>query len=366
MRTSTSLGLSILSTLILGCAFLLAVDAIRALQQPLDSDKAQSFAVNAGDSLGQISKRLAKQGHLSYARDARYLSLAGRLSGKASGIHIGEYDLKAHDTPWALLTAMADGDVIQHNFTIVEGWNIRQLLAALRNAESIKQSEPALTAKSLAKELELEAPIAEGWFYPNTYQYPRGASDISILRRAYAAMREVLETEWEQRDPDVPYDSPYEALIMASIVEKETAVPEERKQIAGVFVRRLEKGMRLQTDPTVIYGIGAKYDGNIRRRDLLTDTPYNTYVRAGLPPTPIAMPGKAAINAALQPADGSALYFVSRGDGSHVFSDDLASHNEAVRKYQLGKKPAKSGNKEAAGDEAKTDKPDSQKKTAKP
>ena len=189
----------------------------------------------------------------------------------------------------------------------------------------------------LMQRLERPGQHPEGWFLPDTYHFPRGTRDIVVLRRALQAMERHLEQNWERRRPDLPLDSPYEALILASIVEKETGIPEERARIAGVFVRRLERGMRLQTDPTVIYGMGDAFDGNIRRRDLRTDTPYNTYTRGGLPPTPIALPSAEAVTAVMHPAAGEALYFVSRGDGSHVFSATLQEHNRAVRRYQLNR-----------------------------
>lgn len=329
MKTKTALSLSVLVSLILGCGFLLAVDIYRGLSQSLSLEhnpvleekelEQHSFMVEEGDSLARIASKLHDAGRLDHPRDSRYMTLAGRLSGRAGQIHVGEYDLQRLSNPWLLFQAMVSGDVRQHSFTIVEGWNLRQLLTALAESPKLMQSEPALTQAVVAEHLGLEDMHPEGWFLPDTYLFPKGAEDISILRRAYAAMLDTLEAEWEKRAENLPYDKPYEALIMASIIEKETAVAEERGQIAGVFVRRLDKGMRLQTDPTVIYGIGESYDGNIRRRDLRTDTPYNTYTRAGLPPTPIAMPGRASIHAALHPTPGDSLYFVSRGDGSHVF-----------------------------------------------
>jgi UPF0755 protein len=209
------------------------------------------------------------------------------------------------------------------------------VLDALKQDPVITHTLQAPDARQLMLELELDKAHAEGWFFPDTYHFVRGTTDKDLLQRAYASMRSQLEEQWQQREEGLPYRRPYEALIMASIIEKETGIPEEREQIAGVFVRRLQKGMRLQTDPTVIYGIGESYDGNIRLRDLRTDTPYNTYTRSGLPPTPIAMPGLAAIRAALHPAAGDSLYFVASGGGAHVFSSTLEQHNEAVIKYQL-------------------------------
>ena len=351
MKTSNALLFSVFVSLLLGCICLVAVDALRALNQPLvveatndtvaKKQTEQSFMVEEGDSLGAIAKRLHQQQRLNYARDARYLSWVGRLSGYAGDIHIGEYDLNKHNSPWALLQAMVNGDVTQYSFTIIEGWNIYQVLEALARNNKVTHSKPPLTTKKLAEILGLENQTAEGWLLPDTYLFPAAVSDVSILKRAHNAMKRTLENAWANKAGGVPYKSAYEALIMASIIEKETAVPAEREAIAGVFVRRLQKGMLLQTDPTVIYGIGRGFDGNIRRKDLRTDTPYNTYTRAGLPPTPIAMPGKASIEAALNPAEGESLYFVSRGDGTHVFSKTLKEHNAAVDRFQRNKAPKK-------------------------
>ena len=259
---------------------------------------------------------------------ARELGVAGRL-------HAGEYALPAGITPRALLLRMEAGEVVQHAFTIIDGWTFRQLRVALANEAGLEQSLSAQSDEAIARRLGIEGERPEGWFLPETYAWVKGESDFDVLKRAHEAMRSTLEKLWAERAPDARLDTPYQALILASIVEKETGLASERAQIAGVFMRRLKFGMRLQTDPTVIYGIGASYDGNIRRRDLETDTPYNTYTRDGLPPTPIALPGKAALEAALHPLPGDALYFVGRGDGSHEFSPTLDAHNRAVRKYQL-------------------------------
>jgi UPF0755 protein len=223
--------------------------------------------------------------------------------------------------------------VVQYSLTIVEGMTLQQLLEQLKQHRAIiSNTEP----QTLAKQLGISHSSAEGWFLPETYAFPANTQDLGFLQRAYQKMQTVLNQEWQQRAADLPYKTPYEALIMASIIEKETAAAEERAKIAGVFVRRLEKGMRLQTDPTVIYGMGAQFDGNLRRKDLRKDTPYNTYTRKGLPPTPICLPGKASIHAALHPEQGEELYFVATGkDGKHVFSKTLTEHNKAVRRYQL-------------------------------
>lgn len=227
------------------------------------------------------------------------------------------------------------GEVVQYSLTLVEGWNFRQLRSALQNQPKLQQTLDGLSDAEIMAHIGAPELHPEGRFFPDTYRFTRGTSDADLLRRAYARLEQVLEEEWQQRSEGLPYQNAYQALVMASIIEKETGVPEERGEIAGVFVRRLARGMLLQTDPTVIYGMGERYKGRITRTDLRTPTPYNTYTNAGLPPTPIAMVGREAIHAALHPADGTSLYFVARGDGSHVFSDTLDQHNRAVREYQL-------------------------------
>ena len=255
-----------------------------------------------------------------------------------SSLHAGEYALSAELTPRSLLKRMAAGEVIQHKFTIVEGWNFKQLRLALAQQEKLQPTLAGLSDAEIMKKLGALDQAAEGRFLPETYVYLKGQADLDVLRRAHIAMQQQLDGLWSQRDSSLPLESSYHALILASIVEKETGRAEERPQIAGVFMRRLKLGMRLQTDPSVIYGLGDNYDGNIHRRDLDTDTPYNTYTRSGLPPTPIALPGKAALAAVMHPAPGNTLYFVARGDGTHQFSDTLEAHNTAVGKFQLGKK----------------------------
>lgn len=293
-----------------------------------------SLVVARGDSLDAVLRKLREAGidtggRLQWQLLARELDAAGRLQ-------VGEYALEAGTTPRALLLAMRDGKVVRRNFTIVEGWNIRDLRRALAKVPELRQETAGLDDAALMRALGQPGQHPEGRFLPETYAWVRGDSDLDVLKRAHAAMAKALAAAWAARAKDLPLRSPDEALTLASIVEKETGIAEERPTIAGVFVRRLQTGMRLQTDPTVIYGMGAAYTGNIRRSDLTTDTPYNTYTRAGLPPTPIALPGLASIRAALNPASTDALYFVARGDGTHVFSTTLDAHNRAVNRYQRG------------------------------
>lgn len=268
-----------------------------------------------------------------------YWRLLGRELGVAGRLHAGEYALPPGITPRELLRRMAAGEVVQHRFTIVDGWTFRQLRLALAAENGLAQTLPGLADEELARRVGIDDGKPEGWFLPETYAWVKGESDLDVLKRAHAAMRKTLDRLWQARPADSALETPYQVLILASIVEKETARPDERPLIAGVFLRRLKFHMRLQTDPTVIYGMGEGFDGNIRRRDLETDTPYNTYTRDGLPPTPIALPGTPALEAALHPTPGDALYFVARGDGSHEFSPTLDAHNRAVQKYQLHRNP---------------------------
>jgi len=291
-----------------------------------------TLVVESGDSLPKVLRKLDAMG--IETRDLEWRALAKRL-GAAGKIQVGEYALQPGMTARDLLLAMRDGKVLSYKFTIVEGWNIRDLRAALAKATPLKQNGAQLDDAALMRELGLGAQHPEGRFLPETYHYTRNDSDLDVLRRAAKAMEKALAEAWDGRDPGLPLDTPYQLLTLASIVEKETGAPEERPQIAGVFVRRLKVPMRLETDPTVIYGMGSAYDGNIRRRDLEADTPYNTYTRDGLPPTPIAMPGRAALQAAAHPASGDALFFVAVGDGSgrHVFTRTYAEHRTAVAEY---------------------------------
>jgi UPF0755 protein len=259
-----------------------------------------------------------------------------RLSGQARQIKAGNYELEAGLTPRTLLAKLTRGEEALRSVTLVEGWTFKQVRAALLKAESLKPDSQALDDSVIMEKLGQPGRHPEGRFYPDTYTYSKGSSDLKLLLRAMHAMDKHLLLAWQARAADTPLKSPDELLILASIVEKETGQASDRPLVASVFINRLRLGMMLQTDPTVIYGLGDRFDGNLRRRDLLADTPWNTYTRAGLPPTPIAMPGKASLLAAAQPVASSALYFVARGDGSSQFSDNLDAHNRAVNKYQRG------------------------------
>ena len=260
-----------------------------------------------------------------------------RVSGQARQIKAGSYEITPGMTPRKLLAMLVRGDQSLKSITLVEGWNFRQVREALQKAELLAQESMGLEPEMIMEKLGRPGIHPEGRFFPDTYTYAKGSSDLAILKRAAKAMDKRLDAAWALRALDTPLTSPEQALTLASIVEKETGKPSDRGQIAGVFANRLRIGMLLQTDPTVIYGMGDQFDGNIRKRDLQTDTPYNTYTRAGLPPTPIAMPGKAALLAAVQPTSTKALYFVARGDGSSQFSATLDEHNRAVNKYIRGR-----------------------------
>jgi len=296
-----------------------------------------SYTIKPGANLMSVAKGLQQQGLLAHPR---YWVWDAKWEGVADKIKAGEYAISPLMTPPELLALFVSGKVIDYTLTIPEGWTFRQLLKALHQHEKIEKTLLDREGKLLDNSdimtlLRLGDQHPEGLFYPDTYHFTNMTSDVEFLKRAYQQMQQRLEREWQNRAPNLPYKNSYEALIMASIIEKETAAPEEREQIAGVFVRRLNKGMRLQTDPTVIYGLGEAFDGNIRRRDLRAENAYNTYKIKGLPPTPIALPGGDSIYAALHPAPGNTLYFVSRGDGTHQFSATNEAHNAAVRKYQL-------------------------------
>jgi UPF0755 protein len=268
-------------------------------------------------------------------KDAFWLRVYWRFNLAGQPLHKGEYRMQPGMTVENLIDLWKRGEMVQYSLTLVEGWNFHQVRAALAKDEKLEQTLNGLSDSEVMDKLGHTGIFPEGRFFPDTYRFVRGMTDVELLKKAYDRLDEVLAKEWGQRAADVPYTEPYQALIMASLVEKETGVPQERGQIAGVFVRRMEMGMLLQTDPTVIYGLGDRYNGKLTRAHLKEATPYNTYVISGLPPTPIAMVGREAIHAALNPVAGNSLYFVARGDGSHVFSDDLDAHNSAVREFQL-------------------------------
>lgn len=306
----------------------------RFMSQPLQSDTSFVYTVEPGSNLRAISEDLKQQGLSDFP--PVYLQVYGRLTQQAHKIKAGEYQIEPGTNLPQFLELLVSGKVIMNALTIVEGMTTKELLRAVHAHPKIVNTLEASDIKALMSSLGAEVKAEEGWFLPETYHFPSGTTDVDFLKRAYQQMQAALAEAWEQRDEDLPYKTPYEALIMASIIEKETGIAEERPEIAGVFVRRLQKGMRLQTDPTVIYGMGDKFDGNLRRTDLRTDTPYNTYTRHGLPPTPICLPSIESIYAALHPADGNSLYFVATGEeGRHVFSATLKQHNKAVRRYQL-------------------------------
>ncbi|WP_073522005.1 endolytic transglycosylase MltG [Pseudomonas fluorescens] len=303
-----------------------------ALKQPLKLPQEQLLDVPAGATPTGTFNRLEADGVLD---DAFWLRLYWRFNLEGQPLHSGEYRMSPGLTAEGLIGLWQRGEVVQYSLTLVEGWNFRQVRTALAKHEKIVQTLAGLSDSEVMDKLGHPGVFPEGRFFPDTYRFVRGMTDVEFLKKAYNRLDDVLAQEWSKRAADAPYTDPYQALIMASLVEKETGVPQERGQIAGVFVRRLKIGMLLQTDPTVIYGLGERYNGKLTRAHLKEANPYNTYMVAGLPPTPIAMVGREAIHAALNPVPGSSLYFVARGDGSHIFSDNLDAHNAAVREFQL-------------------------------
>ena len=292
----------------------------------------QEITIQPKSGLRNIANQLVKQGVLN--EPWRFIIIA-RLLNKQSYLQAGSYTLNKNVSPYQLLLSLNHGKTTQGSITFIEGRTFAQMQEKIIKNDAIKQTLTGLSESEMLKLMGSDYSVAEGLFFPDTFYFDRNTTDTVILKRSYDSMQSKLAKAWEGRDANLPYKNSYQALIMASIIEKETGKAGERPMIAGVFINRLRMGMRLQTDPTVIYGMGAHYDGNIRKKDLIADTPYNTYTRDGLPPTPIAMPGMAAINAALHPATTKALYFVGKGDGSHLFSNNLADHNLAVVRYQL-------------------------------
>ena len=325
---------------------LLAVSGLGALfwlaghvHRPLEVGQERLIVIERGASLHSLLRQLDREGVLGDAAQSGRRRLGARLydlmTDVSQRIQVGEYLIQPGDTLLDVLVRVERGEVLQRAFTLIEGWNMRELRAALAAAPGLRQTLQDIDDRALMAALGEPGMSPEGWFAPDTWYYTSQDADLDLLRRAYQRQQALLEESWAQRMDDLPYQTPYEVLVMASIIEKETGVPAERTEIAGVFVERLRRGMRLQTDPTVIYGMGERYQGRIRSADLREATPWNTYVIRGLPPTPIAMPGAESIRAAVRPAQTEALFFVARGDGSHVFSRTLEEHNRAVREFQL-------------------------------
>jgi len=314
---------------------LLVWQGMQTLQKPIVLEEPKLFSVDPGTGFNQLAWQMESEGYLE---DALWLRVYGRLMPEVTAIKAGDYEIQPGMSPIALVQAMVDGRVKLWSVQFIEGRTFADVRAALAGAERLRKVTAGWTDEEIMAALGAAEKHPEGWFFPDTYLFSSAESDLDVLQRAYDKMVRVLEEEWQNRAEGLPYQTSYEALVMASIVERETGVPGERQEVAGVFVRRLNKGMRLQTDPTVIYGMGESYQGRIRRVDLQTWTPYNTYRIDGLPPTPIAMPGRDSIHAALHPGDGDSLYFVARGDGSHKFSRTLAEHQKAVREYQLNRR----------------------------
>ena len=304
------------------------------LSQPLEfADEVADLSIEPGTSVKDIALQVRQAG---VQINPEWLYWWFRLSGKSRLIKAGSYELDHSTTPLSLLNKLVRGDESYRAITIVEGWNFRQLREALRKAEQLKPTTLSMSPDDIMQALGRAGTSAEGHFFPDTYNYAKGSTDLAVLARAAKAMDKKLDQAWAARNSAAFLQTPEQALILASIVEKETGLPSDRPMISSVFNNRLRLGMRLQTDPTVIYGMGESYGGSLHKMDLTTDTPWNTYTRVGLPPTPIAMPGKAALLAAVQPAVSKALYFVARGDGSSAFSATLEEHNRAVNKYQRG------------------------------
>lgn len=325
-------SLLLLASLTAGLVF----DAHRALRAPLNIAQHQRLELPPGSRLRDAVGRMSALGVFTQKRQALYLEAWARLSGVAARIKAGEYSLDPGLSSLDVLALMVGGKTLLHELRIVEGLRFEQALKLVLDHPDLEHRLTDARADSVMAAIGHAGLHPEGRFFPDTYRFPKGTTDIAFLRQAFAAMDRVLAETWAGRAAGLPYSRPEDALIMASIVEKETGLAVERGRIAGVFVRRLRNGMRLQTDPTVIYGLGGMFDGNLRKRDLLADGPYNTYAREGLPPTPICLPGRAALEAAVRPSEGNELFFVARGDGSHEFSATLGEHEAAVRRYQLG------------------------------
>ena len=329
-KSSSGRGLPLWILLLLGPVAWLAYFAYQPLDLP---GEPVEFSVSPGQSTRAVAREL--QDATILPRQYEFLALAILLN-KTGHIKAGQYSFKAPLTPLVLLEKLTRGDTVLRKLTVVEGWSFLQMREAINKNPDLRHESAQMSDAELLAAIGAQERHPEGLFFPDTYYFDAGSSDIRLYRRAYHVMRERLADAWSTRSEGLPYKTAYEALTMASIIEKETGAPEERPRIASVFINRLKLGMRLQTDPTVIYGMGERFDGNLRKNDLTTDTDYNTYTRAGLPPTPIALPGDAALRAALRPEPGRALYFVAMGEGRHYFSNSLDEHNRAVNRYQRG------------------------------
>jgi UPF0755 protein len=328
--------LLVVTPLVLALTLLLVWQLLdQYMDKPMAISSPVTYQLNRGGSLRSVLSWLGKNDYIDYPE---IIAIYSRISGEGRQVQAGEYLFEEQLTPRRLLQMLSNGEVVYYPITFVEGWNLQQLLEQISSQADLSHSTE-VDLNAFINALCSDYPSAEGLFFPDTYYFYKGMSDTDMLRQAYERMQDILMDNWEQRGANLPYKNPYEALIMASLIEKETGVAYERGQIAGVFVRRLQKNMRLQTDPTVIYGLGENFNGNLRSVHLKdTSNTYNTYRYHGLPPTPIAMPGREAIYAALHPEPGDSLYFVAKGDGSHFFSSTLEQHNLAVKKYQINQR----------------------------
>jgi len=324
-----------LPALLLGMLMGLGADAWLQLNAPLQIDRPTTVELETGQRLISLARQMDERGLFATERQRIYLVIYARLHGEAALLKAGEYAVEPGLTPLGLLPLLTSGKTVLHELRLVDGWRFAQAWKLIQSDPNIAHTLGNADNAAIMQAIGKPGVEPEGRFFPDTYRFPKKTSDVSFLRNAAAAMDKVLAAEWADRAPDLSYTTPAQALIMATLVEKESAAANERPIIAGVFLRRLKTGMRLQTDPAVIYGLGDAYDGTLHTDNLRTDTPYNTYTRDGLPPTPICLPGREAIHAALHPDDGTALYFVAKGDGTHQFSSTLEEHNAAVMRYQI-------------------------------
>lgn len=333
--------LRIAGLLSIAAAVLLALvswDAYRFLTSPLPISQGQLVQLPKGASLRTLGERLLARGTLQNVRDILYLDSYGRVHRKARQLKAGEYQIKPGMSPVGLLNAIVQGHIYHHSLAIIDGWTFRQMMSAIESDPALRHLLQGDSKQQVMKAIGHGSVPAEGRFFPNTYYFPKGMTDVAFLKRAYNAMKKALGKQWAQRKKGLPLKNKEQALTLASIIERESANPGELGRISGVFIRRLKKGMKLETDPTVMYGLESSFDGNLTRTDLRKNTPYNTYIHYGLPPTPICLPSLAALHAAVHPKPGKALYFVAKGNGTHHFSDTFAEHKRAIRKYEFHEK----------------------------